>query len=248
MFGFKPKPAPSCYLPSPARTAWEYGLETLDGQHVLIAGATGSGKSVLLNKLLYVIAGVNTPATAGLILIDPKRVELIQWRALPHVRAYADNPAAAVAALDRAAEIMETRYTEMQRAGVRKYSGPVLYVVIDELADLLLSDHGKVIEKRLQHLGQLGRAARVVLIVCTQQPSRQCLRAPIVLNITRRVALRCVSAIESRQILGVPGAEDLPRYGTGLCMSPGGLEAFRFDPVPDEKILDRVRYWTGGRY
>ena len=112
-----------------------YG-DMLKQPHLLIAGATGSGKSVVINGLVYA-ALHDSPARVELILIDPKRVELVDYKTLPHTIKYASEPGDMVQALEKAMEITESRYKAMQRDRVKKYSGGAVYVIIDELADLM---------------------------------------------------------------------------------------------------------------
>ena len=222
----------------PGRTYYLQLEPLVSAPHVLIAGATGSGKSVLLNSLLYSITALKVPRTASLVLIDPKRVELYPWKDTAFCVGYADRAETALNLLDRVDATMEKRYTEMQAAGELMYSGSDIYVVIDELADLLLLYPREFIAP-LQHIAQLGRAARIHLIACTQSPSRKTLPAAIVLNMTHRIALRCDSAIESRQIIGQAGAELLPRHGTAILKEPGRIVTFDVPMTSPEELKAR---------
>lgn len=227
---------PTANLP---RREYYTNLEQLvSAPHVLIAGATGSGKSVFVNSLLYSITALKKPSTASLVLIDPKRVELCQWRDTAFCVGYADRPDTALELLSRVDATMERRYTEMQAAGQVMYNGSDIYVVIDELADLLLLYPREFIVP-LQHIAQLGRAAKIHLIACTQSPSRKTLPAAIILNMTHRIALRCDSAIESRQIIGQPGAELLPQYGFAILKAPGEIKNLQIPMTAPEKLKER---------
>ena len=193
-------------------------IDILKQAHTLIAGQTGSGKSVMLNGILTTACKKGFYA---MILIDPKRVELCDYKRLPNCVAYANTSAETVNALDYAIDIMERRYARMERAGLKEYGGDPLIVVIDELADLLISADCKTIANQLQKLTALGRAARVKVICATQCPNRTILKANIVLNFSARVGLHCQTSIESRQVINVKGAEDLPMYGKCLYLRPG---------------------------
>lgn len=191
--------------------------DILSQAHTLIAGQTGSGKSVMLNGILTT---ANIKGGNALILVDPKRVELRDYKEQPNVVAYANTSSETVQALDTAIRTMEDRYKQMEKERLKDYDGADLYVVIDELADLLISKDGKRIKAQLQTLTALGRASRVHCICATQQPSRKMLPAELTLNFTGRIALHCQTAIESRQVINVGGAEGLPMYGRCLYLRP----------------------------
>ena len=215
--------------------------DMLKQPHLLIAGATGSGKSVVINGLVYT-ALYDSHAAVQFIMIDPKRVELVDYKPLPHTVQYASEPGEMVQALEKAMEITETRYREMQVQRVKKYSGAALYVIIDELADLMTTDRRHV-QPLLQRLAQIGRAANVHIIAATQCPLAAVIPTPIKVNFDARVALRTRSAQDSRNILGVKGCELLPRYGQGYYMTPDGLTLYNIpmqDPASVKTMLD---YW-----
>ena len=142
--------------------------DMLQQTNLLIAGAAGSGKSVTVNGL------VNTPLhdspdACGMILLDPKRVELVEYRNLPHVRMYASEPADILTALKRTLQIIDARFSEMQRQGRREYCGSHLYLIIDELTDILTTASiAKEAAVVLQRICQIGRAARLHVIAGTQ--------------------------------------------------------------------------------
>lgn len=188
--------------------------------HLLIAGTTGSGKSNALCGMIDHLVSVTTAATLNLVLIDPKMVELNKYRALPHTIGYANTAEMTYRTLSALSVMMEERYREMMNAGQNQYQGRRIVVVIDELADLMISPYKKQIKLELQHLLQLGRAAKITIWAATQAPNRGIIPADLVLNFTDRLALRCISPIESRQIIGVKGAEELPKYGKGIYLSP----------------------------
>lgn len=219
--------------------------DMLKQPHLLIAGATGSGKSVVINGLVYT-AMYDSPAAVQFILIDPKRVELVDYKPLPHTLMYASEPGEMVEALEKAMEITESRYKAMQRQRVKKYPGGALYVIIDELADLMTTARRQV-QPLIQRLAQIGRAANVHIIAATQCPLAIVIPTPIKVNFDSRVALRTRSAQDSRNILGLTGCELLPRYGQGYYMTPDGLKLYNIPMQPQEDINALVKYWQRSR-
>ena len=239
---FKPRPR---YWRTPAGEYHNLFRDMAEQPHLLIAGATGSGKSVVLNGIVHSLL-YDSPAMVQFILIDPKRVELVQYRDLPHTVRYASEPDSMVSALQQATEITDRRYAEMQRNGERKYTGPDLYVLIDELADLMTTNKRQV-QPLIQRLCQIGRAARVHVIACTQCPLSVVIPTPIKVNFDARVGLRTRSAQDSRNILGQTGCELLPRYGQGYYMTPEGLHLYKIPMVSDDRIEELVSWWTSDR-
>lgn len=210
--------------------------------HLLIAGATGSGKSVIENGILFTLLH-HSPSKVQLILIDPKRVELVQYKNIPHTVRYASEPAQMLEALRQAMAITEQRYQAMSRAGLRKYDGPDLYVIIDELADLMTTQK-KAVQPILQRLAQVGRAARVHIIACTQVCLASVITTPVLVNFDARVGLRTRSAQDSRNILGAAGCERLPRFGQGYYMTPESTDLWNIPYVTDADISRICTYWT----
>lgn len=219
--------------------------DMLKQPHLLIAGATGSGKSIVINGLVYT-AMYDSPAAVQFILIDPKRVELVDYKPLPHTLMYASEPGEMVEALEKAMEITESRYKAMQRQRVKKYPGGALYVIIDELADLMTTARRQV-QPLIQRLAQVGRAANVHIIAATQCPLATVIPTPIKVNFDSRVALRTRSAQDSRNILGLTGCELLPRYGQGYYMTPDGLKLYNIPMQLQEDINALVKYWQRSR-
>ena len=219
--------------------------DMLEQPHLLIAGATGSGKSVVINSLIYT-ALLDSPAAVEFILIDPKRVELIDYKQLPHTIRYASEPREMVQALEKAIEITEDRYKYLQRRRMKKYNGSALYVIIDELADLMTTNK-KQIQPIIQRLCQIGRAANVHVIAATQCPLASVIPTPIKVNFDARVGLRTRSAQDSRNILGFKGCEQLPRYGQGYYMTPGELTLYNIPMIEQYQITQRINYWMHQR-
>lgn len=227
---------------TPAGEYYTLYADMLKQPHLLIAGATGSGKSVVINGIIYT-ALYETPKAVQFILIDPKRVELVQYKNLPHTIEYASEPGIMVMALYEAMQITENRYKEMQRKALRKYQGGAVYVIIDELADLMTTNRRQV-QPLLQRLCQIGRAAGVHVIAATQCPLATVIPTPIKVNFDSRVALRTRSKQDSRNILDCAGCECLPRYGQGYYMTPEGLTLYNIPMYEDEELNKRVKHWT----
>lgn len=180
----------------------------LHDNHLLIAGATGSGKSTVVNGIITT-ALYNSPAVARFILIDPKRCELRQYAQLPHTVTYADRPAQFVPALQTALDICEARFADAQRRNLREYDGSHIYIIIDELAYLMTTQKREVLPL-LQQIAMIGRAARVHIIACTQSPVAAVIPTPLKCNFDSRLAMRTATAQDSRNIIGVKGCEALP--------------------------------------
>lgn len=191
----------------------------LNQPHLLIAGATGSGKSVLLNAFITYIQQTQTPSNYQFILIDPKKVELYKYLKSPFTLKYASENHTTINLLELAINEMMTRYDIMQAQGVTMWQGSHIYIFIDELADLLTTDK-KAILPKLQRLAQLGRASKIHLVMCTQRPTKDILSGQLKVNLDSRIALRCATPQDSRNIIDISGAELLPRYGQGIYKSP----------------------------
>ena len=216
--------------------------DMLSQPHLLIAGATGSGKSVVINGLITT-ALYDSPGKVQFVLIDPKRVELAEYRTLPHTVIYSSEPGDMVQALRDGMQITEARYKAMQRDGVRKYQGAALYIIIDELADLMTTNK-KAVAPLIQRLAQIGRAANVHIIAATQCPLASVIPTPIKVNFDSRVALRTRSRQDSRNILEMPGCERLPRYGQGYYMTPDGLTLYNIPMIADAERQRIISHWT----
>lgn len=214
--------------------------------HLLIAGRTGSGKSVVVNGIIHSQLCQHASGTTQLILIDPKRVELVQWKHTPHCLYYASEPAERVQALRLALDEIESRYRVMQRAGQRRYTGGHIYVIIDELADLLTTQKSAVLPL-LQRIGQIGRAANVHLIACTQCPTAQVLSTQLRCNFDSILGLRTRSAQDSRNIIGKKGCEELPQYGKGYYITPNGEQVVTLPMIPESDLEKLAGYWSDRR-
>ena len=197
--------------------------------HLLVAGATGSGKSVTIHSIIVSLLYKNSPETLRFILIDPKRVELSVYSGLPHLIApVITEGKKAVSALRWAIAEMDKRYETLLRGGFRDIKSfndkhkespiPYLVIVIDELADLMVA-YGREVEGSVVRLAQMARATGIHLIVSTQRPSVEVITGLIKANITTRIALQVASQIDSRTIIDTAGAEKLLGGGDMLLVS-----------------------------
>lgn len=210
--------------------------DVLQQTHTIIAGTTGSGKSVLLDSVFFALATC-PPSTKSAVTIDLKRVELSRFRDLPHVIDGATDPGDAARILRQVNNFMDCRYIAMEKAGRRKSADADIYLIIDELADLLQAV--KTAPADLIRLARLGRAANIHIIAATQSPDRKTLSAQLTQNFTARVALRCRDKIESRQIIGTSGAELLPKYGRAIYYNPDLMQ-----PVPVNVEMIQADAWN----
>jgi S-DNA-T family DNA segregation ATPase FtsK/SpoIIIE len=198
--------------------------------HLLVAGATGSGKSILVHSLITSLLYKNSPQTLRLVLIDPKRVELSIYDGIPHLIApvITENKKA-LGVLKWAIQEMERRYEILQRSGsrdVKSYNAkskpedqlPFILIGIDEMADLM-SSFGREVEGAIVRLAQMSRATGIHLLLATQRPSVEVITGLIKANIPARVALQVASQVDSRTILDGAGAEKLLGHGDLLFIS-----------------------------
>lgn len=232
---------------TPGGERYKLYADMLQNPHLMVAGATGSGKSVVINALIYT-ALYKFPLSAecsnsvGFVLLDPKRVELSVYKCLPHTLRYASEPAEMVQALRYAMQIVEERYREMQRQGVRKYDGRDVYIIVDEFADLMTTNR-KQVQPLIQRLSQIGRAANVHIILATQCPLAKVIPTEIKVNFDARVALRTATAQHSRNIMEQTGCELLPAYGQGFYVTPSGTTLYEIPMISEEELSARVKWW-----
>jgi S-DNA-T family DNA segregation ATPase FtsK/SpoIIIE len=213
-----------------AGNAYSTDLEVMP--HLLIAGATGSGKSVCINTIITSLVSKNSPQDVQLILIDPKRLELNQYEGIPHLLCeVVTEPKKAVRALSWVVEEMDTRYQLLARRGVRNIQAyqeglPYIVVVIDELADLMLTVPQEI-EMAVTKLAQMARAVGIHLVMATQRPSVDVITGVIKANFPCRIAFKVASKTDSRTIIDANGAERLLGKGDMLFLAPGTAEAIR---------------------
>ena len=225
--------------------------------HLLIAGATGSGKSVMIHSLIISLLYKNSPATLKLILIDPKRVELTVYENIPHlVSPVITEAKKAINVFRWALSEMDRRYELLQKAGSRDITSynanggkdeplPYLVIVVDELADLM-AQYGREVEGSIVRLAQMARATGLHLILSTQRPSVEVITGLIKANITSRIALQVASQIDSRTILDTAGAEKLLGGGDLLYVSsdlskPKRIQGAYISEEEIHKVADFIR-------
>ncbi len=226
--------------------------------HLLIAGATGSGKSVCINAIIACLLFNNTPETLKLMLVDPKRVELVGFNGVPHLLApVVVEMDEVVGALRWAIKEMERRYQVFAALGVRNIDGynkkvttttgqtlPYLVIIVDELADLMMVAAEEA-ERLICRLAQLARATGIHLVLATQRPSTDVVTGLIKANFPARIAFAVASSIDSRVILDSVGAEKLLGRGDMLFMAPDAPAPERLQGafVTDRELDKLVKYW-----
>jgi len=217
--------------------------------HLLIAGTTGSGKSVCINTIIVSLLYRLSPDLCKFILIDPKMLELSAYEGIPHLLSpvITDSKKAA-SALGWTVREMNNRYKLMSKDGVRNIDGynakhklkmPYIVVVVDEMSDLMLVA-GKEIENYIQKLSQMARAAGIHIIMATQRPSVDVITGTIKANFPTRISFRVSSKIDSRTILGEQGAEQLLGNGDMLFMSSANRIIRIHGPYVSEKEIEKI--------
>ena len=210
--------------------------------HMLIAGATGSGKSVALDAILCSLLFCASPSQVQFVLIDPKRVELGAYAGLPHLaKPIITSTPEAIQTLQQLEYAMDNRYKALERG---KPIGPRMVIVIDELADLMLTSR-KAAEHSIVRIAQLGRAAGIHLILATQKPLVSVVTGLIQANTPCKLALQTASTGDSVRILGHKGAEKLLGRGDALLKLPDRVQEIRLQCAytAPEDIAAIVRYW-----
>lgn len=216
--------------------------DILKQTHTLIAGTTGSGKSVLINGIMLKLADQKLN-TVFCHLIDLKKVELIAWKKLPHTLSYSDNISSAVSALSNTVKEIEKRYSIMQMKHLKICPYAPVYVIIDELADLMTVAKKDVLPL-LQRIGQIGRAANVHMIAATQCPLATVIPTSLKVNFTCIIGLKTRSKQDSRNILGITGCEELPMYGYGYVLIPGkDITLYSIPYVSDSDVSAMMDTW-----
>ncbi len=217
--------------------------------HLLIAGTTGSGKSVCINTIILSLIYKHTPDVCKFILIDPKMLELSTYEGIPHLLCPVITEAKkAASVLGWVVKEMESRYRLMTKVGVRNINGynekhkvkmPYIVVIVDEMSDLMLVA-GKEIENYIQKLSQMARAAGIHIIMATQRPSVDVITGTIKANFPTRISFQVTSKIDSRTILGEQGAEQLLGKGDMLYMSSANRITRIHAPYVSEIEIDKV--------
>jgi len=217
--------------------------------HLLIAGTTGSGKSVCINTIILSLLYRHTPDKCKFILIDPKMLELSTYEGIPHLLCPVITEAKkAASVLGWVVKEMESRYRLMTKEGVRNIDGyndkhslpmPYIVVVVDEMSDLMLVA-GKEIENYIQKLSQMARAAGIHIIMATQRPSVDVITGTIKANFPTRISFQVTSKIDSRTILGEQGAEQLLGKGDMLYMSSANRIVRIHAPFVSENEIEKI--------
>ena len=217
--------------------------------HLLIAGTTGSGKSVCINTIILSLLFRHTPDKCKFILIDPKMLELTTYEGIPHLLCPVITEAKkAASVLGWVVKEMESRYRLMTREGVRNIDGynakhklpmPFIVVVVDEMSDLMLVA-GKEIENYIQKLSQMARAAGIHIIMATQRPSVDVITGTIKANFPTRISFQVTSKIDSRTILGEQGAEQLLGKGDMLYMSSANRIVRIHAPFVSDNEIEKI--------
>jgi S-DNA-T family DNA segregation ATPase FtsK/SpoIIIE len=224
--------------------------------HLLIAGATGSGKSVCINTFLSSLLFRASPSELRLILVDPKRVELTQYNGIPHLLTpVIVEPKKVVSALKWAVSLMDKRYKQLSEVGVKDINGynelaglaamPHLVIVVDEMADVMLFAPGEV-EETITRIAQMARAVGIHLVLSTQRPSVDVITGLIKANIPARIAFNVSSMTDSRVILDSPGAEKLLGKGDMLFLPPDKAKPLRVQgtfvsPRETQALIDYLK-------
>ena len=217
--------------------------------HLLIAGTTGSGKSVCINTIILSLLYRHTPDKCKFILIDPKMLELSTYEGIPHLLCPVITEAKkAASVLGWVVKEMESRYRLMTKKGVRNIDGyntkhklpmPYIVVVVDEMSDLMLVA-GKEIENYIQKLSQMARAAGIHIIMATQRPSVDVITGTIKANFPTRISFQVTSKIDSRTILGEQGAEQLLGKGDMLYMSSANRIVRIHAPFVSDNEIEKI--------
>lgn len=273
---FKSQEGPLTMALGKTITGDSFSADLSEMPHILIAGSTGSGKSVCLNTIITSLLYLCTPEDLHFIMIDPKRIELSIYRGIPHLQFQykvdnGDQPISrtiegvvtdsqeVVQVFRLAVSEMDARYRVLAKEGCRNIGDynrksdkkmSYLLIVIDELADLMLSREASEIESRIAKLAQMSRAVGIHLILATQRPSVDVITGVIKANFPARIAFQVASKTDSRTVLDANGAETLLGRGDMLYMPPGKAEPQRLhgpfiSTAETEKVVSFIKEWYG---
>ncbi len=222
--------------------------------HLLIAGATGAGKSVAINTIIASILFNATPEEVRFLMVDPKRIELSGYEGIPHLlHPVVVEPKMASRALQWAVREMERRYKQMEEAKVKGFDSynemaeekmPYIVIIVDELADLMMVA-SKDVETAIARLAQMARAAGIHLILATQRPSVDVLTGLIKANFPTRISFKVSSKVDSRTIIDTSGAEHLLGAGDMLFLPPGTSRLVRIHGayISEEETTQLITFW-----
>jgi S-DNA-T family DNA segregation ATPase FtsK/SpoIIIE len=273
---FKSQEGPLSMALGKTITGESFSSDLTEMPHLLIAGSTGSGKSVCLNTIITSLLYLCTPEDLHFIMIDPKRIELSIYRGIPHlqfqyrvensdkpitrtIEGVVTDPQEVVQVFRLAVSEMDARYRVLAKEGCRNIGDynrksdkkmSYLVIVIDELADLMLSREASEIESRIAKLAQMSRAVGIHLILATQRPSVDVITGVIKANFPARIAFQVASKTDSRTVLDANGAETLLGRGDMLYMPPGKAEPQRLhgpfiSTSETEKMVNFLKEWYG---
>lgn len=235
------------YYKCPSGPVYTLYNNMLNETHLLLAGAAGSGKSTVLNAILCTALHYS-PSEKQFIFIDAKGLELDEYKHTPHCIKYAETDTDIIQALKDAIDLMYNREAETKRQHLKTYPGSDVYIVIDELADLMTT-HKKIVSPLLQRIAQRARASRIHLICCTQSPLRTIIPTEIKCNFPARVALKTATRQDSRNIIDIAGAEALPdpmTDHTASCLYRHGTTTTLYNnlpAIPEEERRRLIEYW-----
>ncbi|NLK84296.1 MAG: DNA translocase FtsK [Lentisphaerae bacterium] len=239
-------------------------LDLSRAPHLLIAGSTGSGKSVCMNTLIMSLLMKFTPDELRLIMVDPKVVEMEMYQALPHlITPVVNDPQKVPVALRWAVNEMEKRYRIMAKVRAKNLNGfnnrkddtdmlddngnpipdqmPILVIIVDELADVMMTDAKADVETSIARIAQKGRAAGIHIVIATQRPSVQVITGIIKANLPTRIAFKVTSGVDSRVILDKIGAEELLGRGDMLFVPPGASAIERIQgAMVDDRDIEKI--------
>lgn len=242
------------YWRTPSGKCYNLYKDMLSNSHLLVAGCTGSGKSVLINALIYT-ALFKAPSEVKFIFCDSKMIELRRYRDLPHTIRYADTLEGIASALEYAHKTVMNRLRAIEKSNLTETTDNDIYVVIDGFDILVARGSNKaenkirsICEQHTENISRLGRPAHVHLILSTQAPNRKTIRDSIILNMTAKVALLCMFPIESKQIIGVPNAVNLPDpkrtgHAEAYYLADSSLGRWEIPMIQLEDIDKRIQWW-----
>lgn len=221
--------------------------EFLNQTHLLVAGATGSGKSTVVNGMMHA-AMFQSPAKVGFILIDPKGCELDEYANLPHTICYANKLQDCVSALQYGLQLVHTRLADMKRRKIRMYDGSDIYIIIDELMILMTRVKREVLPI-LQDILSIARCTKIHIVCCTQSPIVAVLPTVLKCNFDSRLALRTATAQDSRNIIGISGCEHFPNpridgIAYGYYRRGGDMDVYNLPRIDDNERQRLINHWT----
>ena len=211
--------------------------------HLLIAGVTGSGKSVTLEGILYTLLSMHSPESCQIIIIESQGDSFSYCRALPHILTYCDDSYDFSTVLQQIYDLIKIRFNKMSGLSTRQYPGSDLYVLIDDLADVLAT-FNSITRPLIEYICRNGRAARVHVIAATKHPTYDAIPALTRANFVGRVGLYMPSVQDSISVIGKGGCDQLSKYGQCYYLDPKGLRRCDIPMIPLNDILSLIKYWS----